>query len=106
MDLYQLLLILITTSAGAWILRVKPQPKRSDFYSSKRWRTLRYKVLLKRGRKCEACGAEGEGIEIHVDHIKPRYRYPYRALDETNLQILCVDCNMGKGAWDDTDWRK
>ena len=23
-----------------------------------------------------------------------------------NLQILCSDCNAGKGNWDQTDWRK
>lgn len=23
----------------------------------------------------------------------------------SNLQVLCADCNLGKGAWDATDWR-
>ena len=26
-------------------------------------------------------------------------------LQLTNLQMLCADCNVGKGAWDETDWR-
>lgn len=32
---------------------------------------------------------------IHVDHIKPRSTFPQLEMDINNLQILCVDCNMG-----------
>ena len=28
------------------------------------------------------------------------------ALEITNLQILCHECNHGKGNWDQTDWRR
>lgn len=73
------------------------------FYESDAWRTLRYKALQLHGRACQLCGATGR---LHVDHIKPRSRYPELELTLSNLQILCADCNMGKGAWDDTDWRK
>ncbi len=73
------------------------------FYDSREWRELRYAVLKSRGRKCEACGTVDK--QIHVDHVKPRSRYPELSLVESNLQILCVDCNLGKGAWDETDWR-
>jgi 5-methylcytosine-specific restriction endonuclease McrA len=52
------------------------------------------------------CGASAkDGIRIHVDHIKPRSKYPKIELDINNLQILCDDCNIGKGNWDETDWR-
>jgi 5-methylcytosine-specific restriction endonuclease McrA len=34
---------------------------------------------------------------MHVDHIKPRRKYPHLALVFDNLQVLCHDCNHGKG---------
>jgi len=45
------------------------------------------------------------GIVIHVDHIKPRSRYPELSLEIENLQVLCEDCNMGKSNVFETDWR-
>jgi len=106
MNRFQCLLAAISVGSLYFIFHSKKNQKPKNFYRSKRWRRLRYKVIKTRGRKCEACGAEGDDIQIHVDHIKPRHKYPYRALDETNLQILCLDCNMGKGVWDETDWRR
>lgn len=73
------------------------------FYSSDAWRDLRYRVLVKFGRKCMACGVMGS--PAHVDHIKPRSKYPELELEFDNLQVLCEACNMGKRAWDETDWR-
>ena len=73
------------------------------FYESREWLELRYKVLKEHGRKCMLCGRT-DGT-MHVDHIKPRYYYPSLELCFNNLQVLCKDCNKGKGAWDETDWR-
>lgn len=73
------------------------------FYWSDAWRDLRYRVLVRYGRKCMACGVMGS--PAHVDHIKPRSKYPELALEFNNLQVLCEACNMGKRAWDETDWR-
>lgn len=42
---------------------------------------------------------------MNVDHIKPRRLFPWLALELKNLQVLCHDCNHGKGNWDQTDWR-
>lgn len=68
---------------------------------------IRYEVLKKRGAKCEACGrTPKDGVAMHVDHIKPRRLFPKLEYSKANLQILCEDCNMGKGAWDHTDWGK
>ena len=82
-------------------------PRSDSFLGSWEWRTLRYKVIQKYGRKCMCCGASpGNGTDkICVDHIKPRHTHPELALDITNLQVLCDECNMGKGAWDATDFR-
>jgi len=77
-----------------------------EFLLTYQWRKLRMEVLKARGRRCECCGARpDDGIRVHVDHIKPRRLYPELALDVTNLQILCEECNHGKGNWDETDWR-
>lgn len=82
-------------------------PRRADsFYDSWAWKTLRYKVLKRHGARCMLCGrTAADGVKICVDHIKPRAFFPELELEESNLQVLCNDCNMGKGRWDDTDFR-
>lgn len=74
------------------------------FYKTREWLELRYKVLKTYGRKCMCCG-QTKG-QIHVDHIKPRSKYPELSLVFTNLQVLCHDCNVGKSNKDQTDWRE
>lgn len=82
------------------------KPEYNEFYKSQEWRQLRYLALKNNGACCQCCGAKaGNGVQIHVDHIKPRSRYPELELCLDNLQVLCSDCNIGKGAWDDTDFR-
>ena len=79
----------------------------TDFYVSKEWRRLRYRVIKKYDAACMACGRSKKhhGIVIHVDHIKPRSKYPDLALHINNLQLLCEDCNLGKGNKCEVDWR-
>ncbi len=77
-----------------------------SFYQTREWRRLRYFVLKERGPVCECCGARPASKKsVHVDHIKPISKFPELRLEKANLQVLCSDCNKGKGAWDDTDWR-
>jgi len=77
-----------------------------DFYSSKKWREVRYIALQQSGGTCSLCGARSsDGVQLHVDHIKPRSKFPKYQFDLDNLQILCEDCNLGKSNYDDTDWR-
>lgn len=73
--------------------------KRTD---QRKWLELRYKVLKRDGGKCLLCGSR---IGLQVDHINPKSGFPELALDINNLQTLCLMCNRGKGAWDQTDWR-
>ena len=76
-----------------------------EFYASWEWKRVRYEALKRHGAKCMLCGATAnDGARICVDHIKPRAKYPELQIDIMNLQILCNDCNMGKGRWDETDW--
>lgn len=102
--------------AAGWAF--KPQPKSrpvapvkafdgEDFYKSREWREIRVKVLERYKCSCMMCGRspQAHGIVIHVDHIKPISRNPSLALNIENLQILCEDCNLGKGNRYQTDYR-
>lgn len=86
----------------------KPKIKKAykKFYESEAWLRLRYRALQKYGRRCQCCGAEPKnGIRLHVDHIQPRIRYPHLELKLSNLQILCEECNKGKGCQYEDDFR-
>ena len=55
---------------------------------------------------CQACGArKSDGAKLVVDHIKPVRHYWHLRFAADNLQVLCEPCNLGKGSWDQTDWR-
>jgi hypothetical protein len=78
-----------------------------DFLSSYEWRRVRMEALKKYGPVCQCCGASpSTGAVMNVDHIKPRKLFHQLALDVSNLQILCHECNHGKGNWDTTEWRE
>jgi 5-methylcytosine-specific restriction endonuclease McrA len=79
---------------------------RRGFYESREWLGLRYRVLAKHGRACMLCGTGGTPKNpIQVDHIRPRSKYPALELVESNLQVLCRQCNHGKSNTDQTDFR-
>ncbi len=75
-----------------------------SFYYSREWRELRYKVLIRHGRKCMVCNNTDK--ELHVDHIKPRSKFPKLELEFNNLQVLCADCNVGKSNIYEDDLRE
>lgn len=100
---------LISIASPEWRTWLARSPRRSEpttptdsFHTSEAWRRLRYKALKLYGNACQCCGSRKN---IHVDHIKPRSKYPGLALSLENLQVLCEDCNIGKGAGDETSWR-
>lgn len=83
-----------------------PKANSSEFLESSAWKRLRIQAFEKYGNKCQCCGASPEdGIRLNVDHIQPRKLFPELALSLDNLQILCSDCNHGKGNWSMSDWR-
>lgn len=98
----------------AWPFRrhveVEPDPVPADeFYRTYRWRSLRIDALEDNRERygvltCECCLATTTR-QWHVDHIQPRSVQPELALDISNLQVLCEDCNVGKGDRYATDWR-
>lgn len=90
----------------------KNEDVKNAFYKSWEWRTLRMEVLKEHGRRCQCCGAtpdaktvNGRNVTIVVDHIKPLSRFWHLRLTKSNLQVLCDECNQGKGNWDETDYR-
>lgn len=81
--------------------------KSKEFLLSNAWKDMRYRILTKYGATCQCCGRnyKEHKVVIHIDHIKPRSLFPELALDESNLQVLCEECNLGKSNVYDTDWR-
>lgn len=80
---------------------------RADFYLSDAWLKVRYRALKRSQGCCQCCGSRAaKNKPLHVDHIKPRSKFPELSLELSNLQVLCFDCNMGKSNVDDTDWRR
>jgi HNH endonuclease len=98
----------------AWPLRRRRSvpiewPTADEFYRSHGWRRLRVDALEGNRERygtltCECCLTMAAG-QWHVDHIRPRSSHPELALEPANLQVLCEDCNVGKGARYATDWR-
>lgn len=100
--------VLLDAERKAVMATRRPKKRRvrkifGEFYSSDAWLDLRYRVIKKHGRRCMACGEKNS--QIHVDHIKPKSKFPELALIFSNLQVLCRDCNKGKSNRDSTDWR-
>lgn len=101
----------------AWLIRgivrlvARPaeMPEPADgFYRSYKWRRLRVDTLEANRERygmlaCECCGMVDTAF--HVDHIYPRSSHPELALEPANLQVLCDDCNVGKGTAYTTNWR-
>jgi 5-methylcytosine-specific restriction endonuclease McrA len=77
------------------------------FYMTRGWRRARYMALKRYGRQCACCRRtpNQHSVALHVDHIVPRSWNPQLALNISNLQVLCEDCNLGKGASDKITWR-
>lgn len=89
----------------------KRPAKRNKTYQTQtftQWRLLRYEALKRADGRCECCGAtaESSGEPLHVDHIKPKSVHPDIEYIVDDLQVLCIDCNIGKGNWDETNWRE
>lgn len=70
--------------------------------NDRRWQKLRRAVFDKYGMTCMKCGS---CKELHVDHIKPKSKYPKLAYKFTNLQILCKRCNYKKSNKNSNDYR-
>ena len=100
-----------STSAARPSAQALPAPllnahRMAAFYTSPAWRSTRYAALARSRGRCECCGRSSWSTTLHVDHIMPRSWAPELALEGENLQVLCDDCNLGKGNTDAIDWRR
>lgn len=65
---------------------------------------MRYQVLKRDHYRCVICGRGAKnGVKLHVDHIKPVSRGGKTTL--SNLRTLCADCNLGKSASYDPNYK-
>jgi hypothetical protein len=73
----------------------KPEPepiKRKPIKPS-----LRFEILKRDDYRCQMCGVTAkDGATLEIDHILPVSKGGTN--DPDNLQVLCRDCNAGKGA--------
>lgn len=72
-------------------MRRYPQPTQRNG-STRAWRATRARVLQRDGHTCQRCGNPA----THVDH--DRSVLMGGSDHEHNLQALCADCNLTKGA--------
>lgn len=73
------------------------------FYRSLSWQRLRHEAIRRAHGTCYCCNrAEHEGATLHVEHIKPRSRYPELSGDILNLRVVCADCGclLGRETFD------
>lgn len=75
--------------------------KQDSFYMREDWKNLRKQARMSYPNACMRCGSVKD---LHVDHIKPRSKYPHLELEFKNLQILCESCNLKKGSKDSDEW--
>ena len=91
----------ISGSQTGGTVESQPQPlRRHRAHRTKRIPSerLRFRILLRDGFVCTACGASPvrtRGTELHVDHIVPWSRGGETV--EGNLTTKCQRCNLGKG---------
>jgi 5-methylcytosine-specific restriction endonuclease McrA len=59
--------------------------------------SLRFEILKRDNYRCQMCGVTAkDGATLEIDHIYPVSKGGTNELD--NLQVLCRECNAGKGA--------
>lgn len=54
------------------------------------------KKIFKSGKRCNECNRKLNKRLMTVDHIIPVYQYSGSIYDESNWQVLCIDCHTEK----------
>ncbi|MGE6894466.1 HNH endonuclease [Priestia flexa] len=86
----------------------KTKEQKSRFYNSGDWKRMREYIKKRDGYECQECKRQGKvsvdtyeysqrakrkKIKLVVDHIKELEECPDLALDDENLETLCVTCH-------------
>lgn len=58
-------------------------------------KAIRYDLLRASNFKCQTCGISASDAPLEIDHIQPVSMGGIS--DLSNYQVLCRDCNRGKG---------
>jgi len=71
----------------------------NPFYKTREWQAARGHAVKRAHKRCENCTADvsGKGAS-RVDHIIPRAVRPDLALVDSNLRVLCVNCDAKRHA--------
>jgi 5-methylcytosine-specific restriction endonuclease McrA len=79
-----------------------------DLYKSDAWKNATANQRREFISKVQADKRMEKERLVEEDRKKKRAEkmFPSLALEIKNLQILCHECNHGKGNWNQTDWRK
>lgn len=81
--------------------------ERKKQLNSKRWKSLRERIIKRDGGMCNRCWVQLNLIEnnnLQVHHIKPRSEYPELMYDPDNLITVCKTCNLELGTSGKLDW--
>ena len=63
-------------------------------YKSKRWKSLRARILRRDGYQCRECRRYGKAVQADtVHHVYPAALYPELSWAPWNLVSLCSDCH-------------
>lgn len=78
-------------------------PELQRFYASKKWTSLRNRLVVERGGICERCGElisdTSQAIGHHKIELTPsNYRNPSISLNPDNVEILCWSCHSKEHA--------
>lgn len=89
----------------------RTKEQKSKFYNSSGWKRKRLEIKQRDNNECQECKRQGrvsldtneysekakrKKIMLVVDHIKELEDYPELALDDDNLETLCVNCHNKK----------
>jgi 5-methylcytosine-specific restriction endonuclease McrA len=83
-------------------LYVEKEKPETCFYLGDDWKYLRRIIFRLYGRWCMKCTSTKD---LHIDHIKPKSKYPHLSLRVDNLQVLCKHCNEEKSNLNEDDFR-
>src|SRR5690554_3471582 len=81
-----------------------PESERTRY---ERWRHAEIKAGLQveTGGRCAYCESNIEDVSYpHVEHIRPKSRFPELAHHWSNLTSACAQCNTAKGDYFDEEW--
>lgn len=93
------------------MIEYRTKQQKRKFYDSGDWKKLRAEIKKRDNYECQECKRNGivsvdtneysesakrKKIMLLVDHIKELDVYPELALDDDNLETLCVGCHNKK----------